>query len=124
MSSSTGASAIFPFCLQVQPFWLSLTLRLHHALPSTPKIGHLHPHSPLSQSPQACLGANGLDICTGKIVLLVDKLIKVDVVVERHFGSVEVEDLAFGDFYDWLDLFDEERGERCGKKGSGERERF
>ena len=38
----------------------------------------------------------GLDVGTGEIVLLVDELVEIDVLVERHLGGVEGEDLLLG----------------------------
>ena len=84
--------------LQVQPLDLLLSLGLHHIISRTPEIAHLHPHSPLPQSPQPSFGADGFDVGTAEIVLLRDELIEVDVGIEGHLRGVEVEDLALGVF--------------------------
>jgi hypothetical protein len=85
-----------PLGLQVQTFWLAFALRLEHTFPRSAEVLHVHPHSPLTKSEKTCLGADSLDVGTRQIVFLVDELIKVDVHVERHLGSVESEDLLLG----------------------------
>lgn len=84
--------------LQIQSFWLAFTLSLHYSLTRRSEVCHLDSHSPFSQCEQACFGTDGFDVGPGKIVLLVDELIKLDVVAEGHLGCVEIEDLAFGVF--------------------------
>ena len=82
--------------LQVQAFRLAFTLGLENPLSGRAEVSHLHSHPALTQSHEACLGAYGLDIGAGKIVLLVDELVEVDIVVERHLGGVEGENLLLG----------------------------
>jgi hypothetical protein len=82
--------------LQVQSLWLALCLRLKHSFSGSTEVFHVHPHSPLAESQQTGFGANGFDIGTGEVVLLVDKLVEVNVLVERHLGGVESEDLLLG----------------------------
>lgn len=62
----------------------------------------MHPHPAFSQRHQTSFRANGADIGTGEIVLLVDELIEVDVVTEGHLRSVQGEDLLLGVFCELL----------------------
>ena len=82
--------------LQIQTLRLALRLRLEHPLPRAPKIRHLHPHPALPQRHQPGLGADGLDVRARQVVLLGDKLLEVDVLVEAHLARVQREDLALG----------------------------
>lgn len=82
--------------LQVQTLWLTFRLRLQYSLPCSAEILHVDAHSPLTQSQETGLGADGLDVSTGEVVLLVDELIEIDVLVEGHLGGVECEDLLLG----------------------------
>lgn len=61
--------------LQVQSLGLAFRLRLHHPLPRRSEIRHLHPHAPLSKRHQPGFGADGFDVCTGEVVLLIDELV-------------------------------------------------
>lgn len=56
--------------LQVQSLWLALLLGLEYSLAGGPEICHLDPHTSLTQSHQTGLGAYGLDVGTGKVILL------------------------------------------------------
>lgn len=84
--------------LQVESLGLSLALGLEHALSCLPKVGHVDSHSPLSQSHETSLTAHGANVGTRKIILLVDKLFEINIVCQRHFGSVKSEDFALGVF--------------------------
>jgi hypothetical protein len=81
---------------QVQTLWLTLGLRLQYSLPCSAEVLHIDAHSSLTESQETSLGADGLDVGTGEVVLLVDELVKIDVLVEGHFGGVEGEDLLLG----------------------------
>ena len=85
--------------LQVEALWLVTLLSLHDSLPCGPEVRHLNSHTSLPQSHQARLGADCLDIRAGEIVLLADELVKIYIIVQRHLGCVEGEDLAFGVFW-------------------------
>lgn len=85
--------------LQVQTLRLALCLCLQHALPGSTEVLHVHPHSSLAESQETSLGANGLDIGTGKVILLVDELIQVNVLVQGHLGCVQGEDFLLGRFW-------------------------
>ena len=61
--------------LQVQALRLSFLLRLHDPFPRAPEVRHLHPHSSLSQSHQASLRADSLDVSAGQIIFLIDELV-------------------------------------------------
>lgn len=80
--------------LQVQSFRLTFSLGLHDSLPCRSEVRHLHPHAPLPQGHQPSFRANGLDVGSGEVILLIDKLVKLDIVVERHLGCVKSEDLS------------------------------
>lgn len=85
--------------LQVQPFdRTAVLLRLHNPFLGRTEVVHLHPHPAFSQRHQTSFCANGTDVGTGKIVLLVDELIEVDVIAERHLRSVQGENLLLGVF--------------------------
>lgn len=56
--------------LQVQALGLTLLLRLEHTLPGGAEICHLHAHTTLTQCHHTRLGADGLDVGTGQVVLL------------------------------------------------------
>ena len=82
--------------LQVQTLWLALALCLQDSFPRRAEVLHVHPHSSLAQGQKTGFGADGLDIGTRQVVLLVDELVEVDVLVEGHLGRVEGEDLLLG----------------------------
>jgi hypothetical protein len=82
--------------LQVQALWLALALRLQDSFPCRAEVLHVHPHSSLAKGQETGLGTDGLDISTRQIVLLVDKLVQIDILVQRHLGGVEGEDLLLG----------------------------
>ena len=84
--------------LQVETFGFTLALGLEHTLSSRSKVGHVHPHSALSQCHETSFTAHGTDISTREVILLVDKLFKVNIFSQRHFGCVEGKDLALGVF--------------------------
>src|SRR4051812_24584736 len=86
-----------PTILQVQSLRLTLTLCLKNPLPRSSEIGHLNTHSSFSKSQETSLGANCLDIRTGKIILLIDELLEIDIFIQGHLGGMEGEDLALGD---------------------------
>lgn len=85
--------------LQIQSLRLTLILSLKDTLTSSSEILHLHSHTTLAEGHEAGLGADGLDIGAGKVVLLADEFFEVDVFAEGHFAGVEEEDLALGVFY-------------------------
>jgi len=85
--------------LQVQAFWLVTLLGLHDPLPRSPKVRHLNSHTSLPQSHQTRLRADRLDIRAGEIVLLVNELVEIHIIVQRHLGSVQGKDLALGIFW-------------------------
>jgi hypothetical protein len=85
-------------CLQVQTLWLTLSLRLKNTLSCGAEVFHVDPHTTLTEGHETSLGTDGLDVGTRKVVLLVDELVKIDILVERHFGGVESEDLLLGSF--------------------------
>lgn len=82
--------------LQVQTLWLALILRLEHPIPRRSEVRHLHSHPALSQCHQTRLGADSLDISTRQVILLIYELFEVDILVERHLGCMQCEDLALG----------------------------
>lgn len=85
--------------LQIQPFnRTAILLRLHNPFLGRTEVVHLHSHPAFSQGHQTSFCANGTDVGTGKIVLLVDELIKVDIITERHLRSVQGENLLLGVF--------------------------
>lgn len=75
-----------------------LALGLQDSLPRRPEVLHLDPHSSLTQGHQTGLGADGLDVGTGKVVFLVDELVEVNILIQGHFGGVQREDLLLGSF--------------------------
>jgi hypothetical protein len=77
----TITALVMPMQLQVQSLGLAFTLRLEYSLSCSSKVFHVDPHSALSQCHQPSLGADGLDIRTGQIILLVDELVKVNVFI-------------------------------------------
>ena len=77
-----------PCSLQVQPFRLSLALRLQHTLSSLTEVIHLNPHPALTKGQQTGLGADSFDIGTRQVILLVDELVQIDILVERHLRGV------------------------------------
>jgi hypothetical protein len=85
-------------CLQVQPLRLALSLRLEDTFPGGTEVLHVDPHTTLTERHETSLGTDGLDVGTGKVILLVDELVKINVFVERHLGGVESEDLLLGSF--------------------------
>ena len=84
--------------LQIQALGFTLSLRLKNTLPCGTEVLHVDPHTTLAERHKTCLGADGLDVSTRKVVLLVDELVKIDILVERHLGSVESKDLLLGGF--------------------------
>ena len=84
--------------LQIQALWLTLSLRLKNTLPRSPEVLHIDPHTTLTESHESGFGADGLDVSTRKIVLLVDELVEIDILVERHLGGVERKDLLLCGF--------------------------
>ena len=82
--------------LEVQTFRLSLTLGLQDALPCSSKVSHLNTHSPLSESHQPGLRAYGLDVSAGEVILLIDELIQINVLIQRHLGGMQGEDFLLG----------------------------
>lgn len=84
--------------LQVQALWLTLRLRLEDTFPCGTEILHVDPHTTLTERHETSLGTDGLDVGTGKVVLLVDELVEIDILVERHLGGVESKDLLLGGF--------------------------
>lgn len=83
--------------LQVKSFdRATVLLGLHDALASRTEVIHLDSHTTLSQSHQTSFGTNGSNVGTGKIIFLVDKLIQVHIVTERHLRCVQREDLLLG----------------------------
>jgi hypothetical protein len=85
-------------CLQVQALRLTVSLRLKNTLPCSPEVLHVDTHTTLTEGHETGFGADGLDISTGEVVLLVDELVEIDVHVERHLRGVESEDLLLGGF--------------------------
>lgn len=85
--------------LQVQALHrATILLRLHDAFPSRPEVVHLYAHATLPQSHKTSFSTNRPNICTGKIVLLVNELVEVDIVAEGHLRSVQGENLLLGIF--------------------------
>ena len=84
--------------LQIQALGFTLSLRLKNTLPCGTEVLHVDPHTTLAERHKTCLGADGLDVSTRKVVLLVDELIEVDVVTEGHLRSVQGKDLLLGGF--------------------------
>mgnify|MGYP001658135480 CR=1 FL=1 len=89
--------------LQVQTLHgATVLLRLHDTLPGSTEIVHLHPHPALSQSHQTSLSTDGTNVGSREIILLVDELLKVNIVTEGHLRSVKREDLLLGVFWELL----------------------
>lgn len=65
--------------LQVKTFGLTLALCLEHTLSGLSEIGHVHSHSALSQCHETSFTAHGTDISAREVVLLVDKLLKLNI---------------------------------------------
>lgn len=85
--------------LQVQTLGLTLCLRLHDSLPRRSEVCHLHPHASLSQRHQASFRTYGFDVSSGEVILLVDELIKVDILVERHLRGVKSKNFSLRVFW-------------------------
>ncbi|TLS25756.1 hypothetical protein PpBr36_07926 [Pyricularia pennisetigena] len=80
----------------VKSLWLALLLGAQNPLPGSTEVGHLDTHSPLTKRHQPSLRADCLDVGTRQVILLRNELFQIDVLVERHLGGVEGEDLALG----------------------------
>ena len=87
---------IFATTLQVQTLGLTFLLRAQHTLARGPEIGHLDSHPALTQRHHARLGADGLDVGAGEVVLLRDELLELHVLGQAHLARVQEEDLALG----------------------------
>lgn len=85
--------------LQVQALWLTLCLRLKDTFPCGAEVLHVNSHTTLTECHETSFGADGLDVGTRKVVLLVDELVEIDILVERHLGGVESKDLLLGGFF-------------------------
>lgn len=93
-------TCIHPMHLQIQPLdGTTVLLCLHNPFSGSTEIVHLHPHPALSQRHQTGLGTDGTNVGSGKVVLLVDKLIEIDIVTKGHLRSVQGKDLLLGVFY-------------------------
>lgn len=84
--------------LEIQSLRFTFALRLHHSFTSSAEVLHLHSHTALAESHHTRFRADGLDISTGEVVLLSDELVEVDILIERHLGCVEGEDLLLSVF--------------------------
>ena len=88
--------------LQVQALWLTLSLGFQHSLSCSAEVFHIDAHSALAESHETGFGADGLDVGTGEVVLLIDKFIKIDVFIKGHLRSVKGEDLLLSRFWTWV----------------------
>jgi len=77
-------ATIFSRLLQVQTLWLTLSLRLKNTFSCSSEVLHVDTHTTFPKSHETSFRADSLDIGTGKVVLLVDELVKIDVLVEGH----------------------------------------
>merc|ERR1719234_1065394 len=80
--------------LHVESLRGSLLLPVEHILLGLLEVflGHLHP--PLSESKQASLSADCLDVGSREIVLRHDVLFKVNILSQGHFSCVDAKDSA------------------------------
>mmetsp|Transcript_4964 Transcript_4964/g.16607 ORF Transcript_4964/g.16607 Transcript_4964/m.16607 type:complete len:323 (-) Transcript_4964:459-1427(-) len=81
---------------EVEPLGMSPLLLVEHVLLGLAELGLRHLHAALAQRQQAGLGADGLDVRAGELVLGHDEFLKVDVVRQGHLGRVDAEDVPLG----------------------------
>ena len=67
--------------LQIQALGFTLSLRLKNTLPRSSEVLHVDPHTTLTESHESGFRADGLDISTREVILLVDELVEINILI-------------------------------------------